>query len=418
MSLALLQRCTRPYVQQRHRLSDRIRLYRLPLATSGNRRGFLCNAAANGDVVTESAVSDCLERVLGPTAPSQCDFAVVFYEGHEGGQVQKALDAFVRRRPQAPPIFGCSLGEGWKRFQEQYKRSTRYSDDATALQRDGVVQGARGARVVGDQSNALPAPDFEDESDSDTNSEAGDHAVDNDDDDDDDDDVDDDDDDDDEFDVGSKGSSSGEEAVGEGVGFNRNDRNNEQLSDRDDLFSAEAMGQLFGNVETVIEALIDRSSPGGTSRRGGIQAVSRRKARRMRKREEAMRRLYETQGLAPRIVTVLGLGFEGRVQVAPALANYGTFPDLGGGGETVRKVFSLPEEQQAHFLVLSKKSAAFGLERSLERIANLLPGGTRVTSPSRSKRSWRARLWERSGWAACGWRAMRPMSSSCLVPHC
>lgn len=60
-------------------------------------------------------MEDCLERVLGPTATIPCDFALVFYEGHDGAQVQKGLDAFAARYVRYIDTFGL-LGIGWEEF--------------------------------------------------------------------------------------------------------------------------------------------------------------------------------------------------------------------------------------------------------------------------------------------------------------
>lgn len=49
----------------------------------------------------QAAVDDCLERVLDPAAKSPCDFAVVFFEGHDRAGVQEALDSFAIRYPFA-----------------------------------------------------------------------------------------------------------------------------------------------------------------------------------------------------------------------------------------------------------------------------------------------------------------------------
>lgn len=77
-----------------------------------------------------------------------------------------------------------------------------------------------------------------------------------------------------------------------------------------------------------------------------------------------------------RIVTVLGLGFQGRAEVVPVVIANGEFPDLGNS-ETVRRIFNLPENKPPHFLLLSRRNASAGLERSLERLGHLLPSGTR-----------------------------------------
>lgn len=45
----------------------------------------------------QTAVDDCLERVLGPDATPASTFAVVFFEGHDHAGVQGALDSFAER---------------------------------------------------------------------------------------------------------------------------------------------------------------------------------------------------------------------------------------------------------------------------------------------------------------------------------
>lgn len=77
-----------------------------------------------------------------------------------------------------------------------------------------------------------------------------------------------------------------------------------------------------------------------------------------------------------RLVTALGLGFEGRAQAVPVVMANGAFPDLGKA-DTVRRIFGLPKERPPHFLLLCRRNAAPGLEKSLDRLGNLLPGGTR-----------------------------------------
>lgn len=47
--------------------------------------------------VCQTAVDDCLERVLGPGAEPASAFAVVFFEGHDQGGVQDALNSFAER---------------------------------------------------------------------------------------------------------------------------------------------------------------------------------------------------------------------------------------------------------------------------------------------------------------------------------
>lgn len=45
----------------------------------------------------QTAVDDCLERVLGPGAEPASAFAVVFFEGHDQAGVQDALNSFAER---------------------------------------------------------------------------------------------------------------------------------------------------------------------------------------------------------------------------------------------------------------------------------------------------------------------------------
>lgn len=47
--------------------------------------------------VRQTAVEDCLERVLGPGSEPASSFAVVFFEGHDQGGVQDALNSFAER---------------------------------------------------------------------------------------------------------------------------------------------------------------------------------------------------------------------------------------------------------------------------------------------------------------------------------
>ncbi|CAM9943364.1 unnamed protein product, partial [Ectocarpus fasciculatus] len=100
-----------------------------PLQVQANPlRGLRVVAAVNATTHTETAVDDCLERVLGPDAtPNASTFAVVFFEGHDHAGVQGALNSFAERRPQAPPVIGCGLGES---AYEQQKRRLKQQQSA------------------------------------------------------------------------------------------------------------------------------------------------------------------------------------------------------------------------------------------------------------------------------------------------
>eukprot|EP00903_Cladosiphon_okamuranus_P018798 g17292.t2 len=84
-------------------------------------RSLRVNAAVNAHDDAKTAVNDCLERVLGPGAEPASAFGVVFFEGHDEAGVQDALNTFAERRPQAPPVVGCGLGEST--YEQQRKRS-------------------------------------------------------------------------------------------------------------------------------------------------------------------------------------------------------------------------------------------------------------------------------------------------------
>ena len=97
---------------------------------------------------------------------------------------------------------------------------------------------------------------------------------------------------------------------------------------------------------------------------------------------------------SPKIVTVLGLGFEGpenlkvkeggrgrkgRVEALPVFADGGCFPNVLGK-DSVARIFELPEDEQPLFFMLSKDDQsvpASDLQDTNRRLGNLLPNCTR-----------------------------------------
>ena len=98
---------------------------------------------------------------------------------------------------------------------------------------------------------------------------------------------------------------------------------------------------------------------------------------------------------SPKIVTVLGLGFEDkedvdrdkggggrrrRVEALPVFAEGGCFPNVLGK-EGVARIFGLPEDEQPLFFMLSKDGqtvpASDDLQGTNRRLGNLLPNSTR-----------------------------------------
>ncbi|CAM9490167.1 unnamed protein product, partial [Ectocarpus sp. 13 AM-2016] len=116
------------------RLTPTVASWRRPGRThtlqANSVRGLRVVAAVNATTQTETAVDDCLERVLGPDAAPASAFAVVFFEGHDHAGVQGALNSFAERRPQAPPVIGCGLGES---AYEQQKRLLKQQQSARRL---------------------------------------------------------------------------------------------------------------------------------------------------------------------------------------------------------------------------------------------------------------------------------------------
>lgn len=82
----------------------------------------------------------------------------------------------------------------------------------------------------------------------------------------------------------------------------------------------------------------------------------------------------------PSIVTVLGLGFGGRVEAIPVSADGGSFPSIAGD-DSISRIFALPQEKQPLFFMLSRCTNPISdLDETFSRLGNLLPGCTRSVS--------------------------------------
>ncbi|CAM9304946.1 unnamed protein product [Scytosiphon promiscuus] len=240
------------------------------------QRGLRCQAAVNAHDDAKTAVDDCLERVLGPGSKPASSFAVVFFEGHDQAGVQDALNSFAERRPQAPPVIGCGLGES---AYEQQKRRLKQQ------------QSARRLALASGSSTGKPG-----------------HKL--------------------------TPSSAPVEENGDG-----------------------GEGELFSR------------EPSGSLR-------------------------------SPKIVTVLGLGFQGdeelegeegdgggrgrSVEALPVYADGGSFPNVQGKDSIIR-IFELPKEKQPLFFMLSKEDQsvpASDLQETNRRLGKLLPNSSALCAMS------------------------------------